>query len=284
LTAAGLAWGLLAAWPSDGIGDFGSFYANCWFSPQKHKLTVRVLDEEGEIRRRGRRIEVLRPGARGLRPERCRGGRATINNTDRIKFQVRAEGMTTGRISLAGGPFAPGRTTEAESPEIEIKLSIASQFAAPAISGTAGEDHFRGGTMGATQGLNLNAGAEPFLPDVDLRLRNAAKVSSDFDMGAGNDVLDLGGGPEFLGPLRTQFALISLGAGDDRLVGSAGTDFVLASPGVDAYSTGAGEDAVNSQDGLVETVDCGIGMDLVQPDANDVLVGCEELGFVGISD
>jgi hypothetical protein len=285
LAVVGVTLGLSSIDPADGSSDFGVDYGSCWYSAEKRKLTARILDEEGTVGRRGGRIVMLSPKTHGgLEALRCRGGKATIRKVDRINLQIRAEGATTGTVSLAGGPLAPGHAPEPDSPEIELTVTIADSFADPAFAGCPGDDHFRGGTLGAVEGLNLNAASEPVAPDVDVRLRKAARASVEFHMGAGNDTLDLGGGPEFLGAYRTGYNLVTLGPGADRLIGTSATDYVLASPGADAYSTSAGDDAIHSQDGLIETVDCGPGTDLVQPDASDVLIDCEEIGGVGLAD
>lgn len=273
-----------ASAPAQAGSDFGSFYADCWFSVKKKALTVRANDEEAEVRRVGGRIVVLRPGGQRLRPERCRGGKAKLSRTNRIRYLVRSEGETTGRLSLAGGPFEPGAAGEAFAPEIEIKMIVADSFAEPQLEGSAGSDLFRGGRLGPVQGFNLNPLVEPLSPDVDFRMVKSEARFTSIDTGAGGDVLDMSGGPEFSGPMSFGSAMVVLGAGDDRLVGSAGTDFVIESPGLDSYATGDGDDAINSQDGLAETVDCGLGADRVQPDPTDVLIGCEELGFVGLVD
>jgi hypothetical protein len=266
---------LIAADPGWSVAKSKQFYSGCSYSAKARKLTYKVFDEAGEIRRRG---GLISPGVR------CRGGKATVKRTDRIKFVVKAEGQTTGTLSLAGGPFAPGAAFEAFGPEIEIKMLIADSFAETRIEGSAGGDVLRGGAMGSIQGFNLNADAELLAPDVDLRLIKSEARFSEFDLGSGDDVLDMGGGPGFSGPMKFRTALVFLGDGNDQLIGSDRRDFVIESAGTDTYATGAGDDAIHSQDGVPEIVDCGLGSDRVWPDAQDTTVSCEEVGFVGISD
>jgi Ca2+-binding RTX toxin-like protein len=270
----------LAVFPGIASSGLGSVYADCWFSPKKGKLTVKTKGgEEATIRRQGKRIDVL---ALGRTP--CKGGRATIRNTNRISFILRGDGITEGHISLAGGPFAPGRTAEAVSPEIEIKVTAPKRFTTPHLDGTGGDDYLRAGDLGGVQGVNLNATAEPLEPDADLRLGGPGATSIWFTPGSGNDTVDLGGGPEFVGPMAVGQTVVQLGEGDDRFVGLCARDFVLAGPGADTVLTGAGDDAINAQDGLAENIDCGEGTDLIQPDQIDVFLNCEQLGSVGFDD
>jgi len=249
--------------PTGSAVDFD--YADCWFSAKSHKLTIKTKHaEEAGIRRQGGRIRVVQPtGLGGFKPLACVGGKAKVGNTDRIKFIVNTrEGLTTGRIFLAGGPFAPGRAEEVEAPEIEIKVVLGGQGDLQ-IDGTPGPDQIRGGTMGTLQGLNLNPGAELVSPDADISLRKLDKRRIIFAPGAGDDLIDLGGGPEFLGPLAPSFNVVYLGDGNDRLIGSSGPD------------------AIDSLDGTAEIIDCGLGTDLVQPDQTDTLIGCEMTGSFG---
>ena len=67
------------------------------------------------------------------------------------------------------------------------------------------------------------------------------------------------------------------GAGNDVLAGSDGADQVTGGPGSDSIGGGPGNDVINAQDGEVDTVDCGPGVDTVAADAVDVLTGCESV-------
>jgi hypothetical protein len=254
-------------------------YGDCSFSKAKHLLVARVRDEEGTVKRAGNRIVLNR------RSKRCHGGRSTVGNTDRIKFVIRAIGQTTGRISLVGGPFAPGRTAEPEAPEIEMTVLLRSSFAELEIDGSAGDDQLRGGSIGSVAALNLNPAAEPLTPDPDIFFPAGSRRSVSFDMGEGSDSLDLGGGPEFSAAMESGYVLAMLGGGNDSYVGTSGTDFVLAGSGSNTVATLGGDDAVNIHDGVADSADCGPGdKDLVEADSFDTVVGCEQAGFVGIDD
>jgi hypothetical protein len=268
------------AQPGAASGGAGSpRYGDCSFSKKKHLLVARVRDEEGTLRRVGKRLVLNRPS------KRCHGGRATTKNTERIKFVVHAIGHTVGTVSLAGGPFAPGKTTEPGTPEIETTVLLKSASADLGIDGSAGDDQLRGGALTSGQGLNLNPSSEQLDPDSDLYLPAVSHHAVTFDMGQGDDVVDLGGGPEFTGGMGLFYVLAFLGDGNDRYVGTPGIDFVLAGLGSNTVSTLGGDDAVNIHDGVPDSVDCGAGeKDLVEADPFDVVVGCEQAGFVGIDD
>lgn len=256
----------------------GSLYADCWFSPRSGKLTVKTKNsEQATLRRHGKRVDVLAPAR-----TRCKGGRATVRKTSRIRFVLKGDGITEGHVSLAGGAFGPGRPREPDgTSEIEINVIVPSSESEFQLDGTTGSDYLRGGTLAGAAAVNLNPGVEP-APDADLTIGGRYGGFGGFDLKDGDDVLDLAGGPEFESPMAADFT--ELGPGNDRFTGSSGFDFVLAGPGFDSISAQGGDDWVNSLDGLAETVDCGDGQDRVQPDPTDILVSCEELGFVGIGD
>jgi hypothetical protein len=259
---------------------FGSLYADCWFSKKNGKLTVKTEgDEEATLRRRGKRLAVLAP-----KPTRCKGGRATIRNTERVRFVLRGSGITEGHLSLAGGPFGPGALPETDSsPEIEFHVVVPSEDSTFYLDGGPGADQLRAGTFAGLPGVNLNPAAEQLSPDVDLTLGGRSGNLIWFAPKGGDDILDLTGGPEFQGPPGIA-AIAELGAGNDRFTGSPFADLVFGDAGLDAISTGGSDDAVNSQDGHAETVDGGEGSDQIQPDPSDTLISCEEIAFVGFVD
>ncbi len=173
--------------PGPPLGGQGtSFYVDCTFSPANGVLQVRVNDEEGLVRRRGNRIQVLAPTGDEFPPYEaidC-GGTATVNNTDLIRMRIDTEAtITTGRLSLRRGPFAPGLTPESGDPEIEILTSALEDAAELRIEGTPGDDRFRAGRLDGAEWVNLNPNAESANPDADLRLGNAGARWSDSTWG-----------------------------------------------------------------------------------------------------
>ena len=72
-------------------------------------------------------------------------------------------------------------------------------------------------------------------------------------------------------------AVISGGAGNDRILGGSRGDRINPGPGSDSVSAGAGDDVVSSRDGHKDTVDCGAGRDRLTADKIDVAIGCESV-------
>jgi hypothetical protein len=64
-------------------------------------------------------------------------------------------------------------------------------------------------------------------------------------------------------------------AGSDILFGGPGNDALTGGDGVDGLFGGAGDDVLHGRDGIVETLDCGDGIDPPDGDPSDVLVNCE---------
>jgi hypothetical protein len=270
---------LLALSGGAGATHGDDFYADCWFSRPHGKLTVKSKNSEDvTLRRERRRITVV-----GERRVACKGGQATVRNTDRIKFVLRSDGIEWGVIALAGGHFAPGRSAENGAREIEINVLVRNPSATVNVNGTSRSDYLRGGELARAHGINLNPRREPDSPDADLRMKGRHAKFLQVALARGNDRLELGGGAEFRAPLR-MWTLAFLGGGDDRYIGSARVDFVLAGRGRDEISTGAGKDLVRSRDGVAEPIDCGPGQDRIDPDDADAHVNCETVGFVGLVD
>jgi Ca2+-binding RTX toxin-like protein len=278
----------------------------CSFSgPPENALTVtanRTTDWPG-VTRGGQEIVVrqdLKP------PTACSGGVPTVLNTDTITFRLRG-GFPAPYVMLAGGPFAPGATLEAEgTSEIEIEIR-GSGFVV--VYGTAGADAFQWGPGSPYfAGLNLNPG-EGGDQDVDVTTTN--EIAPLLAKGlAGNDMIttspsvmspayiDSGGGPgdDRLSAGRnaggrlggdagddvligSRFADGFLGGpGNDRLVGGGGADLIDpagSDPGNDLILAGPGPDEINTRDSRRDIVKCGSGRDRVRADRQDRLRGCE---------
>jgi hypothetical protein len=72
-------------------------------------------------------------------------------------------------------------------------------------------------------------------------------------------------------------AVISGGAGNDRILGGSRGDRINPGAGSDSVSAGAGDDVVSSRDGQKDSVDCGAGRDKLTADKVDVAIGCESV-------
>jgi Ca2+-binding RTX toxin-like protein len=304
----------LWAWPAAG-GQGTSFYVDCTFSPANGVLQVRINDEEGLVRRRGDQIQVLAPtggGPSSYEVIDC-GGTATVNNTDLIRMRIDsvADAITSGVLSLRGGPFAPGRTPESGVPEIEILTSAHNDYEELRVEGTSGDDRFRAGRLDGSRWVNLNPDAEGVSPDADVQLPSAGRATAGFDMGRGDDTVTVNGGPEFDGPLGAKVLFLTLGRGadyyrarhssslifagrgadtvvggrhldfvfgnlgDDSIRTQGGSDAVIAVGGSDRVWTGKGRDLVFAKDGRRDRVSCGPGLDHALFDARDRARSCE---------
>jgi Ca2+-binding RTX toxin-like protein len=136
---------------------------------------------------------------------------ATVFNTDLIRFIAadpdRSQAM---RISLGGGPFAPGLTDEGDGGS-EIEFEIETGFGGDTIVvlGPPSSDHFVAGHLG----VNLNADE----PVEDLDLPRGAVLAGR----GGADYLDVNGSAATGLPT---FASVRGGGGDDILIAAGGLD------------------------------------------------------------
>ena len=117
--------------------------------------------------------------------DRSACGAATVMNTDTINVaapdHVTTEGIT---VSIAGGPFAPGKTSEADgNDEIEIALSLDSDEPLT-VRGSAGPDAIRIRGTGTDQ----IPGSSPSDLELTYPLTTATKTLLG---GAGDDILEM---------------------------------------------------------------------------------------------
>ena len=71
------------------------------------------------------------------------------------------------------------------------------------------------------------------------------------------------------------------GDGVDTLNGGDAADRLDGGPAFDAYDAGPGDDDVNAFDGVVDSVNCGAGVDSVLHDLADALGDCESRSLMG---
>jgi hypothetical protein len=134
------------------------------------------------------------------------------------------------------------------------------------LVGRGGADCLNGGADDGFTGPDDHFAAPR--PDAD-RLRGG-KGHDELVGGVSRDVLRGGRGRDRLYGESGRDLLIG-GRGDDYLEGYG----YAASP--DRYRAGPGDDHVDSQDGVVQTVDCGPGRDAILADRRDRLTGCERV-------
>jgi Putative metal-binding motif len=145
----------------------------------------------------------------------------------------------------------------------------------------------------------INGGA-----DNDTILVSAAHNQNNIDGGTGNDTIEYPVGPDlinggdgidtvlystdagttvnvsldnqqndgkagtFLGNVHTDVENLTGGEEDDTFTGSGASNVLI---------TGNGNDTINAQDGVHDTVDCGSGDDTASVDAVDTVTGCEHV-------
>ncbi|MCW2832705.1 MAG: hypothetical protein JWN68_658 [Nocardioides sp.] len=76
---------------------------------------------------------------------------------------------------------------------------------------------------------------------------------------------------------------ITSGALDDALSGGVGNDTLTGNGGRDVLDGGVGNDTVNARDGVVDTIDCGDGVDIAVADANDSVANCETVQLPAVA-
>jgi hypothetical protein len=99
--------------------------------------------------------------------------------------------------------------------------------------------------------------------------------------GAGDDQIDGGAGDDLLAGVAGH-DLLDGGAGNDVLTGGAGDDVLRVFNGRDTADGGAGNDEIYSLDAFFRrtapsTIRCGAGKDWFEPEAGDVVSGCEQI-------
>lgn len=256
----------------------------CRYDASKLALSVTVTEfDEVGIRRYGEEILVspfLEP------PLLCKGGRATVTNTDQV--EITAEGEGSAWIELEGGTFAPGATAEPDGfPEVEFKIS-GDGFVD--FEGGPGRDHFRFMDSGRESGANLNADQ-----DSDLDLITPSKPSPlllvVIEGGPGADLIDAqdrpgleifasgGKGNDTLVAPPSGSAILEGGRGRDRLIGGRGGDLLVPGSGADVVKALAGSDQVDMDpDQRRDRIYCGGGRDSVgKHDNRDRFSSCERV-------
>lgn len=241
---------------------------SCAYSATDHLLTVDAPSSFAGISRSGDAIGVS-DGAVQLA---CSGGTPTVTNTE----VVRVSGSMTNRISLAGGPFAPGASPDPDgSPEIKF------DYVSPGsidVFGTNAADRL---SLGPVSGINLNGDADvdatgPFTKIVLEGQAGNDLIGPQSDYGAtGAVVIASGGGGNDTLVAPSGGAVLHGGAGSDTLIGGRGRDNITGGRGNDVIRAKGGNDIIRARDGTRDRVSCGSGLDSVKADGIDRLHGCE---------
>jgi Ca2+-binding RTX toxin-like protein len=122
------------------------------------------------------------------------------------------------------------------------------------------------------------AGCRKFVGAVVCDITNPSFIS--LDLGDKNDTVSQreDGDPGDVVPMR-----VKGGAGNDTLTGGSlgddldgelGDDTITGGGGSDSISGGIGKDTINARDGANDTINCGLGRDVVTADASDTKKRC----------
>jgi Ca2+-binding RTX toxin-like protein len=145
-------------------------------------------------------------------------------------------------VTDTGAPLVAGDNCARLAGSITVRCEI------PAGLGLILSD-LRDGNDALTINRGFPALVEPGLGNDTI---NGGPVRDEISGGAGDDVIDGRGG-------------------DDSLQGNAGGDTITGGPGTDGIQGQAGPDDIRVRDGEIDTVGCGIGADVVDPDPFDDL-------------
>jgi hypothetical protein len=244
---------------------------SCAYSPSDRLLAVTATDSFTRIARAGDDIQV----DDGHNPVACSGPPATVLHADTI--QVTHTGRSADILSLSGGPFAPGFTSEPTgAPEIELSytgptfLDVRGGQAADRLTFSAG-------------GINLNGD-----DDTDV---TGAFTALLVEGRAGNDVIAPQPGYTRAAPRRILLgeggkdtliatpdgSFLHGGGGHDRLIGGPKADNLTGGRGSDLLRGGKGNDLIRAIDNQRDRVLCGPGFDRAKVDGIDIVRGCERL-------
>lgn len=193
----------------------------------------------------------------------CTG--ATTTNVDSITVNGTAGSIEQIVLDESGGAFAPGFSSEFNTPEIEISLNLGDAGDRLIIWGTSGNDTITAGLGGVAlngdSDVDVTSSTQPASIDIyglegtnTLSGRGGSGTGSAYAgqlyLYAGNsgDTLKDGAGPDLLvGGLGND--TLSGGTGDDTLDGGAGSDTLTGGVGNDTLIGGVGSDSLSGQDG-----------------------------------
>jgi Ca2+-binding RTX toxin-like protein len=203
----------------------------------------------------------------GLGTDTMRGG----TGIDTVDYSSRAVPVT---VTIGAGD-EDGQAGENDSVDGDIE-NVRGGSAADTIVGSAADNVIDGG-LGAD---NITGGDGVDAVDYS---RRSAPVTVTLGTGPGDDG-EAGENDTIAADVEGVFG----GSAADKLVGAMGGGFLfgnggnddLSDPGgADTLNAGAGDDAVDSVDGAIDTVACGAGKDTATADANDLVAAdCEPPG------
>lgn len=160
-------------------------------------------------------------------------GDATVTTTETIEI-VEADAIPV-VVSLAGGPFAPGASGEADgSPEIEFDFVGYSPDVT--FAGSSGDEHLTAGGTPDPEDLSLNLNAAEPTQDVDVT----------FEIPPPDLTIQLGGGDDTYSETGIGEVALPLVAAAPTVRGGAGTDVMELAYGTHrSYLGGSGSDTLS---------------------------------------
>jgi hypothetical protein len=237
-----------------------------------------------------------------MKPLRCKGGKPTMVNLDRIDF-IEAPSATGSSFYIAEAPrFGPG-ATPASAGGKGISFIAKGPAVSFGIGGTEGADLVQMGMVGKAAALDFypdqfadgtpgnQVDAKIYAKFVNLLVKagpgsdvvNGSRyaywnASMDGALKAPASIYGEGGSDELIGGLHMDY--IDGGAGADFLSGSAGADQLFGGGGIDTFSGGPGSDEIDAIDrNPGEEIRCGRGKDLARMDLKDRDRDCEAFRF-----
>ena len=160
----------------------------------------------------------------------------------------------TGADTYAGGPGIDEILLDKHAPGIAISIDGLGNDGSPGENDNFGSD---------IELLNGTSGNDTFTGGAGIDL---------FSGGDGDDVIHGGGGNDNLSGDYGQDQVFG-DAGNDDLFGNDGHDTVDGGPGTDSLFGNDEDDTLLARDGERDSINCGIGTDLVKADSLDVFSG-----------
>jgi Ca2+-binding RTX toxin-like protein len=225
----------------------------CTYAAQNHWVIIK-LDAAGD----SARIAANADTSLSVNHAPCGG--ATVHNTDTVWVSDLSGGDTQVRLDATRANFEPGFTDEGFGSEIEFNIV----FAGGDRDTLYVDGHKAGASIVAgTQGINLNAGAEPLAEDSDVAVSDAEWLSIN-----GSESVDWlsGQGGAGTGQPSKQDLVLSGRGGDDELHGGGsttwltymdgggGNDVLVAGATGGAMEGGPGDDTLGGGPGKFDGV------------------------------
>jgi len=201
---------------------------------------------------------------------------ATVQSTEVINIVPSGAGGQRAVLSLASGPFAPGRTDETgASDEIEIFVNLGGGNDSLRVAGSNQRDTMVAGTLGGQSRVNLNADEEATV-DYDLSVDDNVEGLAINGNGKGDSISATGSFGT--GTVLQRAIVIAGGDGNDDLTGGRAADVLTDKSGTgdtDVLVGKGGNDTLSTRDGdRRDRAVGGPGDDTCVVDRRDTTIAC----------